>query len=174
MRCMGSDISHTSGFTRFGGVGSPGGLGISFFLRKLAQPSLRVFNPYFSDVAKYAILTHGPGLFHHGVSRVGMREAKQQALFLCFLLQLLGFVERESDRLFNNHMKSMFQRHHGRGKVNKVGRNDGYKIHSFFCGQLRLLLNHLLIAGIGSVYRQQQCFSGFYSRVGVGTQGTAG
>ena len=153
---MRSDVSHTTTLAGTLRIRPPGRLGIALPLRQLAQPTLRIFYIHFADLAKHPVAHHRFGLLDHRVSGIRMRQTEQQTRLLEFGLQLLRLIQRKRDRLFDDHMETMVQRHHRRSEMGEIRRHDRHEIHALPLGKQALLADHLLIGEIGPVFRQEQ------------------
>ena len=110
---MSADITHSTNFTGFCGVGAPNGLGLAFAFEESGKPTLWVF---YVDLADFSQGTGSDlvlGLFNHGVTGVGVGQTEESfgVFHRCF--DGMGLLHRSTEGLVEHNMVSCFERRDG-------------------------------------------------------------
>ncbi len=106
-----TDIAHHERWATAHWIKSPRGgrIGLAF----ICLAPLNIFHLNKSDCAKLSILNHRFRLSHHWITRVIVREAKDQTGLLYFFMQSFGFFECVGHGLIADDIEAAFQCQYG-------------------------------------------------------------
>ena len=147
---MGSDVADAACGSRLRGVGAPGGLFLSAFLKARGEPALRILDDDFADFSKLARAHDFARFLDERVAGVVVRESVGKSATGDDFTKLLCFGEIEGGWLVGKHGKAVFERALRGGKMQVVRRDDRNEIHALAKRESGLGFHHFFEGSVAS------------------------
>src|SRR3984957_6711488 len=151
---MGSDVAKSAPRPTLLRISTPERLLLPGLLQRRGQPVLRVLHLNDSNLAKFSVGNHLPGLPDHGISGVVVSHGKEKAGAADGLSQAPRVFKSRRKRLVANDVDASLEKRLRRRVMQMVGSDNRNRVDAVFSA--RFLGSHFGEAAVGPIRRDVQ------------------